>query len=370
MGAWQRCRSRDLPVGAVVIDTSRLVKEKLVDPDFVCAELGLDAGARRQTSGLFICCPWHEDKNPSCSVTTGPSGLLRVRCFGCNAGGDVLTLIAKARGLDVRQQFTQVLAEAARMASAAPAVSNARAAPIGSPLDVEPFDTLAQRLLGLCPIRPFTPGNDYLMRRRVLEPALADGWGCLPERWSELERLARDLTSSAAYAWRSTGLFKEDGMFRFPRNVVLIPWRDADGKIATLQRRVLGDDADKHKYVFPSGRGPRTPYGVADFSGASVDVPLALVEGAFDVLAYRILCARAGRHRIVLGLPGVSAWRAEWAAYGSGRVVHLALDADRAGDEAVGRIREDLHRAGAREVVRKRPIGAKDWAAALVARSS
>ena len=58
------------------------VRRTLVDPVRVCERLGLAKGARRQSTGLSIRCPAHAERTPSCSVTRGPDGTIRVRCFG------------------------------------------------------------------------------------------------------------------------------------------------------------------------------------------------------------------------------------------------------------------------------------------------
>jgi hypothetical protein len=91
------------------------VRRTLVDPVRVCERLGLAKGARRQSSGLSIRCPVHAEKTPSCSVTRGPDGTVRVRCFGCGWSGDVLTLVAAARGLGARRDFREVLCAAAEV---------------------------------------------------------------------------------------------------------------------------------------------------------------------------------------------------------------------------------------------------------------
>lgn len=44
----------------------------------------------------MISCPFHEDRNPSCSVDYG-EGVFH--CFSCGEGGDSLTLIEKLEGL-------------------------------------------------------------------------------------------------------------------------------------------------------------------------------------------------------------------------------------------------------------------------------
>jgi hypothetical protein len=86
----------------------------LTDPRRVLEALGLiDRHARRAGRGYMICCPWHVERTPSCSVTPGPYGTLRVHCFSCRQTWDVLALIARVRGMS---SFHDVLREAASIA--------------------------------------------------------------------------------------------------------------------------------------------------------------------------------------------------------------------------------------------------------------
>jgi len=66
---------------------------ELADPARLCKALGIDEGAKRQTRGLIIRCPSHGDRTPSCSVTEGPDGTLRVKCFSCDFTADALGLV-------------------------------------------------------------------------------------------------------------------------------------------------------------------------------------------------------------------------------------------------------------------------------------
>lgn len=97
-------------------DYAAEIRRTLVDPLRVCDRLGLLKGATRQPSGVTICCPAQPERNPSCSVTVGRDGTLRFRCFGCQATGDVLTLVAAVHGLDIRGDFREVLLAAAELA--------------------------------------------------------------------------------------------------------------------------------------------------------------------------------------------------------------------------------------------------------------
>jgi hypothetical protein len=97
-------------------DHAREVRNALTDPVALCAKLGLTDRAKRQSRGLSICCPVHGERNPSCSVTVGTDGTIRVRCFGCDFTGDALTLIATRYGLSLSTNFREVLSLGAELA--------------------------------------------------------------------------------------------------------------------------------------------------------------------------------------------------------------------------------------------------------------
>lgn len=92
------------------------VRNAISDPVKLCSWLGLSERATRQSGGLLVCCPAHGEADPSCSVTRGPDGTVRVRCFACGFSGDGLHLVAVCYGLSVRADFREVMALAAGLA--------------------------------------------------------------------------------------------------------------------------------------------------------------------------------------------------------------------------------------------------------------
>lgn len=97
-------------------DYAAEIRRTLTEPLVACEALGLLKGAVRQPSGVTILCPAHGERTPSCSVTRGRDGTIRFKCHGCQATGDLLTLVATVHDLDVRTDFKAVLLEAAGLA--------------------------------------------------------------------------------------------------------------------------------------------------------------------------------------------------------------------------------------------------------------
>lgn len=82
---------------------------------------------RRGPSTVTVRCPFHDDTNPSMSVSDETG---RYRCFACGAAGDILQFEAEARGLPSRRDALMSLAERYPEAAAVLAASS-RSRPSG-----------------------------------------------------------------------------------------------------------------------------------------------------------------------------------------------------------------------------------------------
>lgn len=370
------------------------IKGALTDVWRLVGALGLERAAKRQQGGrgALICCPAHNERNPSCSVTLGPDGTIRVRCFACGFAGDALSLIAASHGLRTRgDDYRRVLALGADLAGVSvEGLTPAKGPPPARPLAAEPaapagveeatFGNVARALLEGCPLGDTLEFG--MASRGILFDAQRDGWGALPATHAGVERRP-DAEEAPDVCERLRGTFAPESLrwllqgrrWLWADHRLLIPWRRPDGRVWGLQRRYApqyGTEAPEGapKYVWPreSDYAParRFAYG-ADHPGLRDARELWIVEGAVDVLALRALNrnARAPRAMAALGIPGASSWgkfRASVLPHARGRVVHVSLDADRAGEEAVGRIAGDVQEAGAYLVKRTRPTRGKDWA--------
>ncbi len=364
-------------------DDARDVRDALCDPRGLCDALGLLDGPRswsRQARGVLVRCPWHEERTPSCSVFVGGDGTVAVKCHGCGASGDALSLVAAVRGLDLRADFGAVLEECAYLAgvrltpSSTGYVARPAPAPRAAPVTLgdDAFAALADALLELCPVEGEVDAWGYLRRRGIAE--LARGWAALPSsatgraqvRDALVARVGRD-------AWLRSGLAHADGPkageWLFGDHRLVIPWRAAgvQGAVVTLQRRLLRapSSPSEPRYVVPRGRPATVPYGcetALEELGAGME--LCIVEGAIDTLAMRLLAGRAGLERATVGIPGVEHWRrcaGPLCGAVRGCVAVIALDPDAAGERHVAELAEELTKAGAVRVLRSKPVEGKDW---------
>lgn len=152
--------------------------------------------------------------------------------------------------------------------------------------------------------------------------------------------------------------------FAWPEHRLCIAWRDPDGDIQTVERRHVGNGRCDTRWVFPRGRRPIWPLGYDQLEKAHPSRPVIIVEGPTDCIAVRLWVAKKEPMPVVVALPSALKLRPEWLRLLFKRDVTVALDDDKAGNEASALIIEQLTGIAA-EVRRKiAPAPAKDWAEA------
>jgi len=348
------------------------IRGRFRDPLRLAAMMG-QPGARPHGRGCVAHCVLHDDATPSMSLYAGDDGTIRFRCFGCGRRGDVLSLVALVLKLSLKTQFRKVLRAAAAIAEAME-----EAVPIAITLETKPLPPLDDftraavlgRLLELCPLVAQSDVTEYLSQRQVLDGAIVDGWAALPAPASQHELLAKLVGEFGDATIRAAGFLTSSGGIPWPEHRVVVVWRSRSAVAVGLQRRLIRANREREpKYVTMRDQPLAQPYGVEKLD-PTANWPVALVEGAIDVLSMRALSARHGLQRIALGMPGASNWRRGWADLLVGREVLVAFDNDEAGDAAAVRVVRDLRAAGALRVLRSKPLATKDWNDALVGRQT
>lgn len=164
--------------------------------------------------------------------------------------------------------------------------------------------------------------------------------------------------------------------FAWPEHRLGIAWRDPDGDIQTIERRHVGSGHCDTRWVFPRDRRPIWPLGWdrlhiagAKWSAFGKDlidpsVPVVIVEGPTDCLALRLWTAKREPSPVVVALPSATKLRTEWFRPLANRVVYIALDDDKAGNEASAAIIDQLSSVAASVHRKVAPAPFKDWSEA------
>ena len=124
----------------------------------------------------------------------------------------------------------------------------------------------------------------------------------------------------------------EERVGKFGDAVVAMPYRDAEGRVIRTKIRT-------QKGTFWDRDGEGTPLYGQDVLAKHPTAPVLIVEGESDCHAgwQRGLC--------VVGLPGASQWRSEYAPLLSGREVYVWQEPDEGGATLVSAIAKDLPKA-------------------------
>lgn len=335
--------ARDLP------DHRPVVARELADKGApaLCAELGIERS--KTESGKYVC-PRHGGGSLSVRVNRG-DGMVQVRCFGCDFGGDAFALIAEVRGLSVRADFRRVLIEAATLAGlwgvvdelsgerstgnvARETFHGKQAAPPPRPARDEPTYPDAGELAALWGAAGAVAADDAaraMLAGRGLDAGAVDG-----------AELARVLPTSATLpAWCSKGRrsWLETG------HRLLLPVYDAAGVMRSVRAWRIEGDGDAPKRLPPTGHKAggvalANEIAIAMLAGTFVPRRVLIAEGEADYLTWA-----TRRLAEVTAIVGVfsGAWSAELAArVPSGARVIVRTHHDASGDKYAEQINVTL----------------------------
>ena len=299
-------------------------------------DLVSEAGVKLRHAGRNYTgfCPFHDNKHTPSFVVWPESGTWR--CFGqCNEGGDVFKFVMKRENLDFKEALDKL---AARAGVAVPTFTRQ------TPEQKETHDKL--RILledALIFYRSHLMANkallDYLRQKRGLTDMSIEtfGLGYAPNVWdSALVHFTQrgyseqDMAEVGLISPRDSGGFYD----RF-RNRIMIPIRDAEGRMAGFGARIV-DPNDMPKFlnspetpVFTKGHllygldRARKPIRAADQA--------VIVEGYLDVIALH----QAGYENVVSPMgTALTEHQLRLLKRFTRRIV-LALDPDAAGQKAV-----------------------------------
>jgi DNA primase len=278
-------------------------------------------------------CPFHSEKSPSFTVYPENQSFY---CFGCGAGGDVITFIRRIENLEY-VEAVRFLAQRAGM-SMPEDVQDDRTARLKARV-LELNRTLA-RYFHECLKQPSgRAGLDYLHRRGLTNRTITRfGLGFAPNSWEDASKYLRskgfsqeEMLAAAVVAQRSSG----NGYYDQFRNRVIFPIIDLRGNVVGFGGRIMGDERGP-KYLnsgdTPVFKKSRNLFAL-NFAKASKRGGLLLCEGYMDVISVH----QAGFDNAIATLgTALTAEQARLIAQYTDRVT-LSYDSDGAGQTATQR---------------------------------
>lgn len=240
---------------------------------------------KRRGKNLVGLCPFHNEKTPSFTVYPDSQSFY---CFGCGAGGEVISFIRRAENLDY-YEAVKFLADRAGMVMPNEGFDNSMAEKRRRMYEI---NKEAARFFNSC---LFTDegkeGLDYYKSRGMKKSTITRfGLGYAPNKWDSLLKYMRGKGYSyeELYEANLANKSEKDGRVRFYdsfRNRVMVPIIDVRGNVVAFGGRVLDDS--KPKYINSSDtlvyKKSLGVFGL-NFAKNSNEQRLILVEGYMDAI--------------------------------------------------------------------------------------
>ncbi len=302
----------------------------------------------------FVCnCPFHSEKTPSCTIFPDNQSFY---CFGCGAGGDVITWVRRIENLEF-PDAVKYLAERSGLEIPTDKKADQRA-------KIRTRILAANREAANFYFRCLSSGTDkrglqYLVSRRLLPETIRKyGLGYAPDQWNTLtdHLLRKGFTEDELIVANLAHRSAKGNVYDAFRGRVMFPIVDTRGAVIGFGGRVLDDALPKYLNtaktpVFDKGRNLFS----LNFAKDSSSNRIILAEGYMDVIAIH----QAGFSNVVATLgTAITPEQARRLTQYAKEVI-IAYDSDGAGQNAtqkainrfseVGLPTRILHMSGAKD---------------------
>ena len=298
---------------------------------------------------FWACCPFHEEKTPSFSVTPD-KGIFY--CFGCHEGGNVFKFISKIEHITY---FEAVKLQAERLGIKLPSQKKSSAE---IKLEQEKdallkIAFLARDFYHNCLIRTNDgeQGRKYLAARGITENVIQefklgfapDSWDALTKRIKAHGYSEKQIVAAGLAVEKKSG----DGIYDRLRNRVIIPISDIFGKAVAFGGRILIEDENQPKYlntpeteIFSKGK---MLFGLDKSNRAIISANTAIVvEGYMDAISLY----SAGIENVVASLGTAFTENHAKILSRYARKIIFCYDSDEAGQRATVRALPIMRSAG------------------------
>ena len=286
---------------------------------------------RRSGRNLTGLCPFHSEKSPSFFVYPENNSYY---CFGCGAGGDMITFIRQAEHLDY-VEAVKLLADRAGMKLPEDAAEDDTGR---RRMRMQALNRDAARFFYSALISPAGKrGMEYLTGRGLSAETIKKfGLGYAPEGWNALRDYLRQKGYTDEEMIDAAVVRRSDrgGVYDQFRGRVMFPIIDLRGVVIGFGGRILGDGKPKYlnssdTLIFKKSRG----LFAMNFAKATKEPRLILCEGYMDAIAVH----QGGFDNAVATLgTALTAEQARLIAQYTPEVV-IAYDSDEPGQKATRR---------------------------------
>ncbi|MBO5279699.1 MAG: DNA primase [Clostridia bacterium] len=305
--------------------------------------IGSYVSLKRAGSNMSGLCPFHSEKSPSFTVFPATKSFY---CFGCGAGGDVITFIKKAENLDYPSAVEFL---AARAGITIPEDKKYVKSDEVSRRRVFDMNLEAAKFFRQCLFdeKIGAPGREYLAKRKLSGATIKHfGLGFAPDSFNMLT----DYLHSKGFSDHElTTAFlcgksqKTGRCYDYFRGKVMFPVIDVAGNIIAFGGRVL--DNSKPKYInssdTPGFKKSRNLFAL-NFAKSCCSEEMILCEGYMDVIALHA----AGFENAVATLgTAITPEQARLMAKYTKKVI-ISYDGDAAGQNATNKAMKLLSEVG------------------------
>ena len=309
----------------------------------------------RSGSNLKGLCPFHSEKTPSFTVYSGDGHFY---CFGCGAGGDVVSFIMRIENLEYRPAL-EFLAKRAGITLPDDDVRQNGGVTRSRVLEMNLEAAKYFRSVLFSP--EGAPGRAYFEKRKLSGATIKHfGLGYAPDSFDSLKRHLRskgftDEEMVAGYLCQRSRK-NEKNTYDCFRNRVMFPIIDTAGNVVAFGGRVLDDSVPKYlnSADTPAFKKSRNLFAL-NYARNHTDDGFILCEGYMDVIALHA----AGFENAVATLgTAITADQARIMKKYTDKVI-ISYDSDEAGQKAADKAFRLLGEAGIDAKVLSIP-GAKD----------
>ena len=241
---------------------------------------------KRAGSNFSGLCPFHSEKTPSFTVFSATKSFY---CFGCGAGGDVVTFIMKAENLD----YPSALEFLAKRAGITIPQNSSYHEKGVSRTRIYDMNLAAAKFFRQCLFDPKYGGEalDYLSKKRRLSGAVIKhfGLGYSPNEFGMLTDHMKKLgfTDEELTVGFLCGKSQKNGRtYDYFRNRVMFPIIDVSGNIIAFGGRVMDDSKPKYLNTSdtPGFKKSKNLFAL-NYAKKNCSEQLILCEGYMDVIA-------------------------------------------------------------------------------------